>query len=305
LVTGRIVKVGDNFHEGGVIGKGDLLVQIDPFDYETALGEQESMLKEARVRLEMSRRDYARMVELHGENNISDQLLDDAELDVQQQESKVEQREIGVRRARRDLSETRLTAPFSGVVNGVDAELGKQLSTNDKVADLIDLNRLEARFSLSNAQYGRLLEGDEAIVGRRATVLWEVGETDLDFNATVGWAGAEITSTTGGVDAYATIETKGTSTALRPGAFVTVTLKDRKYSDVYRLPDAALYGADSIYIVDAGRLALRKIKIEGRSGEDILFRSNAQPALERGDQVVVTQLREAGVGSKVEVREQT
>ena len=42
LVAGRIVDVGENFLEGGVVRKGDLLVAIDPFDYEADVAEREA-----------------------------------------------------------------------------------------------------------------------------------------------------------------------------------------------------------------------------------------------------------------------
>ncbi len=60
LVGGRIVEVGPNLREGGIVKQGELLVQIDPFQYETDLANQRSQLKEAEVRLEMLRRDHER-----------------------------------------------------------------------------------------------------------------------------------------------------------------------------------------------------------------------------------------------------
>ena len=103
-------------------------MQIDPFDYETDLAEQRSMLVESEVKLEMLRRDLERAKELYVAKNVSEQFLDEANLNVLQQEAIVEQRRIGVRRAGRDLADTRLVAPFDGVVNSVNAALGMQFS---------------------------------------------------------------------------------------------------------------------------------------------------------------------------------
>ena len=128
LVTGVIVEMGENFVEGGQVRKGELLLQIDPFDYETGLAEQGSMLKESRVKLTMLKRDLERANELFAANNVSEQFLDSAELDVLQQEAIVEQREIGVRRAERDLADTRLVAPFDGVVTDLNADTGGQVA---------------------------------------------------------------------------------------------------------------------------------------------------------------------------------
>jgi RND family efflux transporter MFP subunit len=303
-VSGVMVAIGENFHDGGIVRKDELLVQIDPFDYETGLAEQRSMLKESKVKLEMLRRDLDRAKELFAAKNVSEQFLDSAELDVLQQEAVTEQREIGVRRAKRDLENTRLVAPFDGVVNSVNAALGKRSSDfgSDMVGEVIDTSRVEVRFSLSNEQYGRLLKSGETIIGRSVKVSWEVGEQALEFDAVIGRVGAEITSTTGGVDVFAVIDTGGEQSMLRPGAFVAVQMPGQVYEAAFRVPDTALYGESIIFVVRDERLAERRIKIIGYAGSDIIFRSAGAEAIVDGDLIVTTQIREGGPGARVAVR---
>jgi len=303
LVSGLIVEVGPNFHDGGIVQKGELLVQIDAFDYETALAEQRSVLKEAEARRQMLKKDYERARELRVDNTVSEQFLENAELELLQQEAIVEQRAINVKQAQRDLKETRLLAPYGGVVNNVSANLGNQISGfgSDKVADLIDTSKLEVRFSLSNAQYGRLLESGEPVVGRPVQISWKVGNETLDYAARVGRVGAEIASTTGGVEIYAVIESSGSEADLRPGAFVAVRLLDKAYENVARAPESAVYGEDIIYVIKDGRMAERRIRIQGYDGANLLFTSAGDPPVAEGDLIVTTQLREGGSGAKVEV----
>lgn len=304
LVSGLIIEIGPNFRDGGIVRKGELLVQIDPFDYETALAEQRSILKEAQARLQMLRKDYERAVELRRENTVSEQFLENAELELIQQEAVVEQRGISVTQATRDLRETRLLAPYDGVVNNVSANLGNQVSGfgNDKVADLIDTSRLEVRFSLSNAQYGRLLESSEPVVGRPVQISWQVGNEQMKYEARIERVGAEIVSTTGGVEVYAVIEAAEEQTNLRPGAFVAVSVADKAYENVIRVPESAIYGENVIYVIEDERLSERLIDISGYDGANILFKSAGDPSIEQGDLIVTTQLREGGSGAKVEVR---
>lgn len=303
-VSGVMVEIGENFRNGGVIQKGELLVQIDPFTYETDLAEQRSMRVEAEVRLEMLRRDFDRAKELYVAKNVSEQFLDSARLDVLQQEAIVEQRGIGVRRAEHDLKESRLVAPFDGVAANVNAALGKQFSGfgADMIGELIDTSRIEVRFSLTNAQYGRLLESDESVVGRPATVTWKVGERTLSFDALIERVGAEITSTTGGVDVYAIVDTGGEQSRLRPGAFVGISLADKQYERALRAPDSAVYGERTVFVIDDDRLSERQIDILGYAGNDILFRSTGDKPIVDGDRIVTTQLREGGPGARVSVR---
>jgi RND family efflux transporter MFP subunit len=304
LVAGVMVEIGENFREGGRVRKGELLLQIDPFTYETDLAEQRSIRKEGRIKLKMLNRDLERAKELFAAKNVSEQFLDTAELDVLQQEAIVEQREIAVTRAERDLADCRLVAPFDGVVNEVNAALGKQFSGfgADKVGELIDTSRLEVRFSLTNAQYGRLIESGNSLVGLPVEILWKVGQGTLQYAAAIERVGAEIESTTGGVDAFAVIDTGGKQTDLRPGAFVSIRLSDKTYADVIQVPDTALYGEDSIFIIQDERLVMRKVHVVDFTGTNVLLHIIDQYPIVDGDLIVTTQIREGGAGSKVSVK---
>ena len=303
LVSGVIVEVGENFREGGIAKKGELLVAIDPFDFEMNLTEQRWLLQEAEARLEQLRRDHARAKDLYKEKNVSQEFLDNAELSVTQQDAIVGQRTVGIRRAEHELMESRLIAPYDGVISNVNANLGNSVSNNgDKIAEIVDTSELEVRFSLSNAQYGRLLENNESTVGRSVSVTWEVGNKKFEFDAEIRRVGGEIVSTTGGVDVYAVIDTGNEQSNLRPGAFVAVSLPDMRYRNVLEAPDMALYGEDLVYIAEGDRLSERRIQIYGYSGTNVLFRSAGDPPIKDGDLIVTTQLREGGTGVKVAVQ---
>ena len=297
-VAGPITQIGGNFREGGLVAAGELLLEIDPFHYRTMLAERRAQLHEAEVRLDQLQREYRRIEALYVDHTVSERDRDNAELSLKQQEAVVEQRRIDVERAERDLADTRLLAPYAGVVGKVNANLGKQLGINDKVAELTDTGQLEVRFSLSNAEYGRLRGSGEELVGRTVTVTWKIGDGDLSYPAKIARIGAEIISTTGGVDVYAVLE-DGPRADLRPGAFVSVNVPDREYADVFIAPESSLYGDDMLYVIADSRLADRRIDLLGHDGDHIIFRSAGEPALADGDRVVTTPLREAGVGVKV------
>ncbi len=59
LVTGQIVKVGDNFAEGGLVRKGATLIVIDPFEYTATVKERKAQLDEARAKLQELKADLA------------------------------------------------------------------------------------------------------------------------------------------------------------------------------------------------------------------------------------------------------
>ena len=55
LVAGPVVAVGENFVNGGTVRAGELLVEIDPFEYRAAVTEAEAALAEARAQLAETR----------------------------------------------------------------------------------------------------------------------------------------------------------------------------------------------------------------------------------------------------------
>ncbi|RIA47521.1 efflux RND transporter periplasmic adaptor subunit [Dichotomicrobium thermohalophilum] len=125
LVSGEVVEASPNLREGGEVSDGDLLLKIDPFDYEIALAEaraqiaetearlqeseaqiraQEAALERAREQLEIAERDLARAERLVDTGAVSRQTLDQRRLTVSQRQDAVEQGEISlsVQQARAD-----------------------------------------------------------------------------------------------------------------------------------------------------------------------------------------------------------
>ena len=289
LVGGQVVQVGENFKEGAVVEKGELLLRIDDFEYRNAVIEESA-------KLQVMNRDFDRADELFKQGNISEQFRDNALLEKTKQE-------LVLSEVEKDLRDTELFAPFDGVINDVQATLGKQVSTfNDKIGEIIDIKNMEVRFSLSKAQYGRLLEDTDKILGRKIEMSWTVGKRDLVFNASVSRVGAEITSNTGGVNIFANIViNSGEESPLRPGAFVRLKMPDKTYESVVSIPETAVYEDKYIFIVNDQRLKKIMIEILGYDQSKVLVKPLDDSKIKNGDYVVVNQLREAGENVKVDI----
>lgn len=289
FVGGQVVEVGNNFKEGAIVEEGELLLIIDDFEYANAVVEEEAKFK-------IMKRDYERAEELYSQGSISEQFRDNALLEKTKQE-------LVLSEAQKDLRDTRLYAPYDGVINDVLASLGKQVSTfNDKIGEIIDVKNLEVKFSISKAQYGRLLEDKNSITGRSIDVRWTVGEKDLLFRADISRIGAEIKSNTGGVNVYASINLPDNKlTPLRPGAFVRLGMPGKSYESVIVVPESALYEDSYIYLIKENRLTKNMVKIHGYDKTNVLITPIDPSSIKNDDIIVTNQLREAGEGVKVEV----
>ncbi len=336
LVAGRIVAVADNFVDGGIVREGDLIAEIDPFDYRATIDETvaqqtasrgrldqieaqldaaHEQLREDRKLVALSERDLRRREKLVGSSAVSEKSLDDARRALIQARQQALAREetinrltaqaaeekamldrwaVVLRRARRNLERTRLLAPFGGFLVETDAAIGKQVGTNDKLAQLIDATRLEARFFLSDAEFARLLDAGP-IKGRPARVIWRVGERTFVYDAVIERIASRIDSQSGGIGLYARIRRTGLDSVLRPGAFVRVEVPDKTYRQVVRLPEDALHQGGIVYVAADGRLEARKVAVAVRVEGDVLVSGD----LADGEAVVITRFPEIGPGLKV------
>ncbi|MDP7547415.1 MAG: efflux RND transporter periplasmic adaptor subunit [Alphaproteobacteria bacterium] len=216
---------------------------------------------------------------------------------VKQQQAVISRLDVGLRRAKRDLQRVRLTAPFDGYLADVQAQVGKRLNANDRVARLIDAGRLEARVTLSDGQYGRLVS-DGPLAGRPAEIIWQVGGRSFRYAGRLDRVGARIDSASGGVPVFIRLAGADLSKPLRPGAFIAIAMPDQNYRGVARIPESALYDSDTIYVIQGDRLERRAVELAARVGNDVLLRGDIRD----GERVVVTRFAEIGPGQKVEVR---
>ena len=276
-------------------------------------------LKRDREILAVLARDLKRASQLRKRGNISVQALDKKRLELSRQQraivlrqngidaeaARLEQEkatiarlDVAVQRARYDLERTRVRAPFDGVFQNITAQAGQRLGVLDSVGNLIATGRLEARFHMSDAQYGRLTSTDRGVIGRRARVIWRVGQRKLDLKAVIARVGAQIDAASGGVELFARIEDREAASTLRPGAFVEVLIPDRVYADVARVPETVLHPGNVVYGVEDGRLVARRTEIVGRVGNDVLLRGG----LSDGERLVTTQSVAIAPGLRVELR---
>lgn len=337
LVSGEIVATSDKLKSGGRVAKGDVLLEIDRFDYVGALREaeankletegriaeadarmrlEESRLKNSRDQLELARNDLQRIQQLRKNGTATQKQVEDRELILSQREQSVENSEINIiaeearldqlraamdrlewkiEQSRRNVDSTRLVAPFDGTIRSSTAEVGKLANVNDILVSMYQADQLEARFVLTDEQFGRLQSDAQGVTGRDALVVWNVGGIDYSFPARVDRIGAEIASARGGVEVFATINGGDQSIALRPGAFVEITLPDRKFADHIRLKASSVYNNDTVYVVEDGALVARTVAIASYDGEDVIVGSG----LSGGDEVLITRISEISPGLKV------
>ncbi len=147
-----------NFKDGSLVRKGDVLFTIDPAPYHAAKDEAEANLQAARAaavqaqaRLEMSEQDLARYKKVNASSPgaVAEKTVTDAATTVQtnraavlKAEATVAQADAALRLAEINLSYTTITAPFDGRIGIRKASIGDLVSPEDP-QPLVTLSSVE------------------------------------------------------------------------------------------------------------------------------------------------------------------
>ena len=226
-----------------------------------------------------------------------------ANLDVQRaqletQRGQIERLELRVEQAERAVAETAVEAPFAGILRSTVAEVGREVTPGETLVALYDDNALEARFVLTDAQYGRLATDSAPLIGRPVALSWTVGGTRYDYAGTIERIGAEIASERGGVEVYADFDARSDS-GLRPGAFIEIEVPDRTFEGTFRLPETALYDERDVYVNVDGTLERRGVRRLAFAGEDVVVAADGDTPLVEGEQVMTTRISRVDAGLRV------
>lgn len=295
LVGGEVIEIDPSYDTGGIVDKGQLLMRIDPADYEYRLRMRESELSEAEAQLvmEKGRQAVARKEletlgrELEPDNRAL--VLREPQIDTLRAQIAARQAELD--QAELDLKRTEVRAPFFAQILSRRVDLGMQVGMGDTIARLVDVSRYRVRASVPQRHLERLKFADENGVGSRATIrqpsAWGegvsregeltrlVGELDADSRL------AQVLIT---VRDPLALETDGPKLLL--DSIVQVALKTEPIQDVVRLPREHLRQDDTVWVYDDGELAIREVRVEFGNADYVYIAEG----LDVGDQVVTTAL---------------
>ena len=311
-VSGEVISTEAVFENGALVSKGEVLLRIDPFNYETRLDEAKAQLKGAKALLterkasaNLARQDMKRAQELFKKGTVSKKTLDDRKTDYtikkarrDQQQSVVDRQTVAVKRAQRDLDNTQITAPFDGHVANINVRSGRVVGPNEPLAVLLDASAYEVVFNLSDAEYGRFLARNSDVIGRVLEVQWTVGSQKMKLQAEIERVGAQISQSTRGVDVFARVIGDIPSN-LRGGAFVDIVLNAQPLPDVMVIPKDAVYDGNRIYVAENGRMAERRLTNPIDLGRHLAIRDG----LAENEIVVLTRFNEAAPGVAIRLTE--
>jgi RND family efflux transporter MFP subunit len=286
-VSGRVINMSDSLNSGGFFSKGDMLLEIDPLDYEVALEQARAAVASSESEFANARKAHERQLDLASKQSTSESQRDDALNRMQFAEASVREARARVSRAERDLERTRLVAPFDGRVRSERVDVGQFVSRGTPVASLYSTDFAEVRLPLNDKELAFLelpLGGVRApdTVMPKAILRARFGGQDHEWESTIVRTAGELDPQTRMINVIAQVEapyeTSGDRPPLAIGLFVEAEIIGRTRSDIFVLPRSALQANQQIYIIDGdNKLRFRDVDILRAVGEELYIQNGLAP----------------------------
>ena len=272
-VGGRVVEVSEALRVGGEFGADEILLTVEPRDFELALDQARAEVAsaEADLRLRVAESGAARSnyAILHPGQRVP--ALVARVPQIGQARARLEAARARAAIVELDFERTRFSLPFAGKVTETTAEVGQMLARNQPFGQAFAFDALEAVVPVAQDDLERLAP----VVGRKATVHGSAGALE----ATVERVSAQLDERTRFAKLYLHLP-GGVEAA--PGTFVDVTVHGPLVADTFLLPEAAEQAGGHVWRVVDGRLSRQDISILGRTPGALQVR-----AFDTGDGVVV------------------
>lgn len=247
-VSGRITHVAEKFRTGEMVKVGEVLVKIDPTDFESALAVEESnltvaerSLAEEEIRAEQAAGDW----EASGRDlgNASDFVLRKPQLAAAK--AGVEAAQAAVTKAAADLERTEVRAPFSAVVTERSASPGNQASPQVSLGTLVSTEKVEIRLPLTADQVSRIVLPAKAEVSSplKPGATWEAMVVRME---------PTVDEQNQVIHVVAEVENPFADEAehLPVGIFANVSIEASSLDETYKIPEAAFVNDEFVWVMD-------------------------------------------------------
>jgi RND family efflux transporter MFP subunit len=142
---------------GQAVAKGDLLLELNPTDYQLNLKQAEANLASSQARLSQAKAKLERAKRLGDNQYISADELLERETDVMVAEAQIQGNEVAVSIAGRNLDKCSLKAPFDGVVGDRMAQVGNFVRNGDPLISLTQVDQFELDAAIPDSQADEVL----------------------------------------------------------------------------------------------------------------------------------------------------
>ncbi|HJP51607.1 MAG TPA: efflux RND transporter periplasmic adaptor subunit [Pseudomonadales bacterium] len=297
-VSGRVLAVSDALVSGGFFSKGQELLSIEPLDYEVALEEARARLARADSDLSNAKKTYSRQLDLARKQSASASQQDDALNRLRIAEATLKEAIARLSRAERDLSRTRIIAPYDGRVRSERVDVGQFVNRGNPIAMIYATDYAEVRLPIRDEELAFLNipitnSGANGAEQPRVILRAEFAGKSHEWSGNVVRTEGELDPRTRMVnvivsvsDPYAQDDNHAENRPpLSVGLFVEAEIIGARFDNTVKLPRSSLRERQQIYVVDAeNRLRFRDVEVLRIVQDEVFIKSG----LNEGDKVCIS-----------------
>ncbi|MBC8418214.1 MAG: efflux RND transporter periplasmic adaptor subunit [Desulfobacteraceae bacterium] len=306
-VDGKVVYIAPSLINGGQFKKGEILLGIEPEDYQltvtfaqSKVKSAESLLRMAEEESEAAREEWFQLYMDNAGKGKEPPALVLKQPQLAAAKAKLAADNADLKKALLNLERTEIKAPFDGRVEKEDVDLGQYVRPGEKLATI---------FSTDSAEIAVPLE-DESLQwfhvpgftpgngpGAKTTVRARIAGRERSWKGRVVRAEGKLDEQTRMIRVVLRVDDPyATKPPLAMGLFVTVEIEGHNIPDMAIIPRSALHQGNVVWVVDRdGQLHYRKVKVVRIDGERVQISSG----LQTGEQVAVSPLKTVTDGMKV------
>ena len=299
-VEGELMRL--YYTEGQRVVRGQLLAEIDPRPYQTALAAAEGELARTQALLDNAQADLQRYRKLARQESVAGQQLDTAQAQVRAYSAQRELNRAQVADAQRLLDLTRIVAPHDGRIGLRRVDAGNHVRANDAdgLTTLVQTAPISALFSISETRLALLRQAQAGTAVLRVQA-WDADDRRLLAEGTLEALDNRIQATSGTVRLRARFENADES--LFPNQFVNIRLAVVQQDSAVTIPSAAVqYGSEGAFVFvigDDARATRRVLQLGAANAGHVVVQSGLAPA----ERVVVEGVDRLHDGRNVQIVE--
>ena len=270
-VSGKVVSVSDKFNAGKFFQKNDLLLEIDPRDYELSLAQARLKVAQANLRLQMEEKEATvSSKEWKLLNQGEPTGLQAREPQLAEARATLDAAKATEESALRNLDRCRIRAPFDGMVSKANVRPGQFVSAGIQLGEIFATDVSEVRLPLSTSDLSFInlpkpnkpLNIDKA---PKVILINKVGEESQEWMGSIVRSEENVDPINRMVYVVAKVDDpyslkNNNKALLRRGTFLKATINGRTAKKIIAIPRTALRGKDRVWIAEDGKLIYRKVK---------------------------------------------
>ena len=257
-VDGQVAEVP--FREGQHVGKGDVLVRLDPADFAARQRQAEAALVRDQAQLAKAKADLERYISLRQKGFISEEKLNEVRTNLAAQDAAVNGSQAALDLARNQLDYATLRAPFAGIVGARLVYPGSAVKVNDTALAVVNRIRpLNISFAVAEKYLPRL---QQAIKGGVMTMVVAVPGSDRRYEGRASFLDNAVDTSTGTIRMKAQVANEDES--LTAGQFLNVSLVLETRRDAVTVPaEAVQQGPEGnyVFVIKEGVAEMRRVSV--------------------------------------------